>query len=308
MEKKKKGRKLKFTDEYIINLVDENPDLNAAELAEIAGVTKRTLLSRIKQIKDNGKSINYCLKKLKFTDEYLIDLINNNPYLSMEKLGRVVGVSVTCIRYRINKVNSNGEKVKYTKKKYNSDGFEGSFPKLTDGRLINLIKENPDFSMEELAYLANVSTVTVSKRIKKINNSSITPIYQRKDMPKLTDEALIDLVNKNPELNMKELADIEGVSESTIKKSISRINKGKERVSYRNKGAQKISDEALIELINKNPELNMKELAETAGVTQNTISKRIKQINSSGKVINYVYKNSQKGKSKANDKPKCESK
>jgi predicted transcriptional regulator len=141
--------------------------------------------------------------------------------------------------------------------------------------------------MNKLAHLANVVPSTILSRIDKINKYEKVPIYQNKDCRKITDEALIELVNKNPELNMRESAEVAGVTQSTISLKILNINGSGGEVNYI-KSTQRFTDEALIGLINKNPQLNIKELAKTAGVQISTISKRIKMIKSSGEEINYI--------------------
>ncbi|KXN66485.1 hypothetical protein CONCODRAFT_11663 [Conidiobolus coronatus NRRL 28638] len=272
-DKKKRGPKSKFTDEYLINLVNENPNLSLIELAEIVGTSITTILRRINQIKDNGKRIDYCSKKTpKFTDEYLIDLINNNPHLSMAELGRIT----------------------VYQKKHIPEGFNQPLPNPTDEFLINLIKENLDLSIEKLVPLAGISSSTISNKIRKINKSSKTPIYQRKDIPKLTREVLIDSINKNPKLNTTELAELTGVSANVISEKIRKINMSGKSANYTKKTVKKFSDEVLIELVNKNPELGTKELAEIMGVSKSTVVGNIRKINNSSEGIKCIMKRSQK--------------
>ncbi|KXN71883.1 hypothetical protein CONCODRAFT_143161 [Conidiobolus coronatus NRRL 28638] len=271
----------KYTDEFLIDLINKNPELSLEKLANIAGVTPNTIFNRIKQLNDDER-LNYELKdNSKFSDEFLADLINNSD-LSIEKLSNISGISPTAISQRIKQINRNEEKVKYRKK---------SPPKLTDEYITDLVNENPELTIDELAELAGVSASTISTRIKRINSNEEKIKYRKKSPPKLTDEYITDLVNENPELNMEELAELAGVSATTISTRINRINSNEEKVKYRKKSLRKLTDEYITNLVNENPELNMEELAELAGVSVTTISTRIKRINSNGVVANYTKKN-----------------
>jgi DNA-binding Lrp family transcriptional regulator len=163
----KKGGKPKITDEFLTDLVNQNPGLSMAELAQLADVSETTISRRLKKINRNGEKAKHVRKKpetyskTKFNDEFLIDLINKNPELSMEELANLTGVSVTTISRRLKEINRDSEKVKYIVKK-------GGKSKFTDEFLINLISNNPDFSITELAKLARVSRNTISSRIKKL--------------------------------------------------------------------------------------------------------------------------------------------
>jgi DNA-binding Lrp family transcriptional regulator len=172
-----KEPKKKFTDEFIIKLVNDNPDLNMRELANVAGIPRSTLSKRIRKINNSGKKLNYTNKvtekrQFKFSDEYLIDLINNNPDLNIAELGKLADVSKTTITNRIKQVNSNGERVKYVSKNNKGNGSEvraNPSRKYTDEFLIDLLKEEPDISIKDLASFFNTSVSAVSKRLKKIN-------------------------------------------------------------------------------------------------------------------------------------------
>ncbi|KXN74760.1 hypothetical protein CONCODRAFT_76657 [Conidiobolus coronatus NRRL 28638] len=80
-----------------------------------------TILNRLKQMKDGDENKNYHLKsRQKFTDEYLINLVNKNSDFNMGELAKIAGVSQTTISNRIKIINSNGERIKYIKKLPNS--------------------------------------------------------------------------------------------------------------------------------------------------------------------------------------------
>ncbi|KXN71400.1 hypothetical protein CONCODRAFT_16956 [Conidiobolus coronatus NRRL 28638] len=370
------GKPKKFTDEFLINLINENPGLKMIELAKLANTSAATISNRVRQINSRGEREYYAdvgsqKARVKFTDEFLVKLINENPSLNMKDLAKLAGSSQGTISRKLKKINNGGEIVKYTSKTTQKSGFYSNRKpksKFTDEFLINLVNNNPDLNMEQLAKLANTSRATISNRLRKINDKGDNAFYHkkhsRKFLTKFTDEFMINLVNENPHLNIDELAKIAGTSRSTISKRIRIINTKEEKIHYLKKhsqksirktageylidftnrnssldveelsrptcilrsatlnklkhrnanqenanhsmksskiGVQKISDEYLINLVNENPELNMKELSKLAGVSRSTISSRLNQINISEERANYIKKNFRKGIKKVSD-------
>jgi DNA-binding Lrp family transcriptional regulator len=183
--------------------------------------------------------------------------------------------------------------------------------------------------MEGLAKLAGTSYTTISNRIKNISSNGIEVNYinkitqkniaesykTSKPRNKIKDDYLITLVNENPELNMKELAKITGISCTTISNRIKKIARSGVKINYINTHQQKstiepykeskpkpkLTDEYFMNLINENPDLNMDELAKLAGTSCATISRRVKKFNAGGENANYIKKNSNR-KSKLSDK------
>ncbi|KXN69451.1 hypothetical protein CONCODRAFT_79309 [Conidiobolus coronatus NRRL 28638] len=179
----KKGRRngvKKFSDELLINLVNENPDLNMAELAKITNTTVVTIKSRLNQINIDGKGVNYVKKDFKhlgkkFTDEFLINLVNENPELSTSELAKLSGTSQSTISRRLKEIRCNTDQsLNYITKKFNNR------KKFTDEFLINLVNENPDLNMAELAKLANSSPSTISRRLDEINSNGERVKYSYK--------------------------------------------------------------------------------------------------------------------------------
>jgi DeoR/GlpR family transcriptional regulator of sugar metabolism len=227
--------KYKLTDEYIINLVNDNPKLNMYELAELGGVSQMTIHNRINKINSNTERVKYIRKNnSKFADGLLINLVDENPSFSTKELSRLVNVSQATICNRIKQINSNGEKLKYIDKRQNS------CLKITDEFLIDLVNENPDLNMKELAKLAGVCEATLSNRIKKANSNGQRINYISKkpglvSKAKITDEYLIELIKENPDLNMTELARVAKVSVSTISRRLKKIKGSKGEVDIYSK-------------------------------------------------------------------------
>jgi DNA-binding Lrp family transcriptional regulator len=81
------------------------------ELAELAGISRQTMNRKINQFNKAGLTLNYRKKdNLKITDEILIDLVNDNPDLSLEGLAKLANVSGESISSRIKEINRNGIK------------------------------------------------------------------------------------------------------------------------------------------------------------------------------------------------------
>jgi DNA-binding Lrp family transcriptional regulator len=314
---KRVGRQKLFTDEFLIKLANENPNAGITELASLAGVSFQVVSRRIKQINNFEERIKYKSKKTgkqpKFTDEFLINLVNENPGVTMQKLGEFVGVSTPTIWCRLNKIKSKGETIEYNHKECENNTSKNNQKakiKVTEQCIIDLINENPELNMSEVARLADTSISTVSRRIKSIKNNGKLLDYgvkkHQKDEPKkigrprkFTDAYLIRLINENPDLNVNELAKLSNVNASTMLNHIKKVNCENIKVKYISKNdVSKFSDEFIISSINDNPDLNLEELSKLIGTSVRTLSRRIKQINSNGKVINYVKKIGAKNASK----------
>ncbi|KXN69217.1 hypothetical protein CONCODRAFT_79422, partial [Conidiobolus coronatus NRRL 28638] len=279
----------KFTDEFLINLVNENPDLSMNQLANLANVSRVTIFRRLKQINSEIERVKYVNKserkyRKKFTDEYLIRLVNENPNLNMDALANIANVSKITISRRLKQVNSECERVKYIGK-----SSQSSKDKFTDEILIDLVNSNPDLSLQKLAKLAGCRVSAIYNRVRLINSERAddNKIILQNDVSdtanKLTDKFLINLINDNPELGMKELGSLSGTNRYTVSKGLNKINCENEKVKYINKNTQLVqiefTNEYLVDLVNNNPGLSMKKLAELSGVSVRTISRRLKEIN-----------------------------
>ncbi|KXN71105.1 hypothetical protein CONCODRAFT_6274 [Conidiobolus coronatus NRRL 28638] len=297
--------KPKFTDEFLIDLVNNNPGLNMTGLAKLANTSISTISARLKQVNSKDERANYIWKSFlnhklssrsrpkKFTDEYLIELVKENPELNLKELAMLADASRGTIIERMKQINSSGDKVKYISKK-----IQKGQTMFSDEFIINLVNENPGLNLKELARLSNSSESYLSIRIKQVNNdgkkANYTAKRARNYKKKITDESLIDLINNNPSLNMSELAILADVSQRTISRRIKQINDRNTKTSCIKKEAktkQKFTDEFLINLINENPDLNMKELSKLADSSISTIYNRLKKINSNGEKVKYISKN-----------------
>jgi DeoR/GlpR family transcriptional regulator of sugar metabolism len=299
-----KNTKYKFTEEYLINLIKENPEIDSFELAKLVNTSQQTVYLRLRKINStrssedkivlNKNSSKTPRKSRKIiTDDYLINLVNENPELDAYELAKLSDVSASTIYKRLESVNTCGQKVNYTKK-----GKRSGIKKFTDEFLINLVNENPEFTLKQLAEHSNSTTVTVKKRLKQVNTNGKCVNYVNKDfkhtVKKFTDESLINLVSENPEFDTRELAKLIGTSQSTISRRLREIDSNSEQsanyIKREFNNGKKFTDEFLIKLVKQNPDLSMAKLAKLANVSPSTISRRLRQINSNGEKIHYLYK------------------
>ncbi|KXN70648.1 hypothetical protein CONCODRAFT_6725 [Conidiobolus coronatus NRRL 28638] len=308
--KKAVSPNFKLTDESLVELIKENPDYTIEKLSELSGVSTTTVVNKINRLKCDNKSIKYRNKdSLKFTDEFLIDLVKNNPDLTMAELAKLADTSPATISNRIKQINSKGQRVNYVKKNYIPEEFPKSNIKLTDEYIINLINENSRLNLYELAELAGISQRTLTRRINRIKLSGKEVNYIKKDNKRFTDEFLTNLVNENPNSTMTELARIADTSISVISRRLKKVNSNGEKVKYASKRKEPIyntksSNEFLIDLVKENPDLNLTELSKLAGISPANMSKHIKKFNSSGIELAYIDKRTQKDKKETSRKPK----
>jgi transcriptional antiterminator len=304
---KSRGRSKKLTDEYLINLANQNPEISLYELSSLAGVSVSALKKQINQINSIQEKIKFkpgkTIKDPNSVDESLSKSFNENPEVKIEELGKIIDVTPSIISPKPGNINSKGEKSESSYKccKSVSNKDKNSKTKITKQQIIDLISENPDLNVEELAKLANVSSRTFSDRLKNISIEDMKMNYDRKsNSHKSSDDITNNFVNDNSDLNMEDLPELKGTPIKTSSRPQNQINFNEKLGKCSEKKLQKpqnyFSDEFLIDLVNKNPELNMTELGVLADTTASTISTRLREINKEGERASYKHK--LRGKSK----------
>ncbi|KXN65867.1 hypothetical protein CONCODRAFT_12423, partial [Conidiobolus coronatus NRRL 28638] len=223
-------------------------------------------------------------------DEFLIDLVNENPDLNMAELGKLAGTTATIISMRLREINYDGERVKYIHKP------TGKTKTFTDDYLISLANENPDSTVKELSTLVGASFSSVLRRVKQINSSEERIKCKPKNVgkpKKFTDESLITLANENPDISLTELSSLVGASITAVSRRIDQINSFEEKIKLKSKKAgkkSKITDELILNLLNENPDLKMQELGKLVGVSVSAISHRLTKMKNNGIRLQYSYK------------------
>ncbi|KXN68025.1 hypothetical protein CONCODRAFT_9809, partial [Conidiobolus coronatus NRRL 28638] len=297
--KKNPGIKPNFTNEFLIKLVNENPELNLSGLAKLAGTSRSTISSRLKEINIDGEKVIYKKKSYKrgterVTEEFVINLIKENPDLHLTELAKLADTSQSTISVRLRQINSNRPDDDKLILQKGARKVKKSPKTISDEDLINLVNENPELSMEKLANLSGTSTCYISTKLKQLNSKEKVVNYNSKKSKlgttKLTDESLINLIKQNPGLNSYELAKLADTSQSTISLRLRKINSTRpddnKLILQRSttklpKKSKSISDGFIINLVNSNPGLNMKELAKLGDISLSTISNRNKLSNES---------------------------
>jgi predicted transcriptional regulator len=307
--KKSPGVKRNYTNEHLIKLVNENPELNLTDLAKLTGTSMSNISLRLKEINMEGEKVGYIKKSSlsgteKLTEESLIKLINDNPGLNMVQLAEVGNTSQSSISVKLRQINSkrpDDDKIILQKDKVKSRKTRKA---ISDEYLIQLVNENPESNMTMLAKLAGSSIGLISYRLKKINSKEKIVDYKskksQKGTVKLTKEALIKLIEDNPGFTTYELAKLADTSQSTISIRLKQINSTRppeEKLTIQKKFVKSLkcirpfSDEFVIKLVNENPEKNLRELAMLGDISPSTLSKRLKAINKDGIKAKYINKN-----------------
>jgi transcriptional antiterminator len=306
---KSRGKPKKFTDEYLIDLSNENPGISIYELSSLAGVSVSVVSRRINQINRFEEKIKLKSRKTRkqsnFTDEFLIDLVNKNPELTMKELGELIGTAESAISLRLSDIKNKEENLdsSYENCKSNMSNEGEKFKtKITKQQVIDLINQNPDLNVAELAKIAKVSARDISDQLKDISIEDMKVNYEyRHGVKKISDDLACSSVNCNSDFNMEELPELRDISAKSLSTGLNRINlNGKVDSCGEKKKVQKtliyFSNEFLIDLVNNNPDLNMTELAILAGTTASTISVRLREINSDGEKVKYKHKSRGKPK------------
>ncbi|KXN68127.1 hypothetical protein CONCODRAFT_9695, partial [Conidiobolus coronatus NRRL 28638] len=214
----------KFTDEFLITLANENPDISLTELSSLVGASTTAVSKRIKKINISEERIKFKFKKAgaksKFTNEFIVNLVNANPDLKMQELGELIGVSMSAISHRLTKMKNKGIKLQYKYKGCkNCRSEESQKPKtrISNQLVIDLVNENPELRISELARLTDTSISTISRKLriikdsgqlleygnKKIQNEKSTSIRSSKKFP---DGLQTRLINESSDLDSIELA------------------------------------------------------------------------------------------------------
>ncbi|KXN64947.1 hypothetical protein CONCODRAFT_13652 [Conidiobolus coronatus NRRL 28638] len=266
--------------------------------------TGKKINSSEERIKFKPKNVG---KPKKFTDESLISLANDNPDINLKELSSLVGASITAVSRRIDQINSFEERIKLKSKK------AGKKSKFTDEFILNLVNANPDLKMQELGELIGISVSAISHRIIKMKNSGIRLQYSykgckntrfeesQKQKIRVSNQVIIDLVNENPELKIRELAGLTKTSLSTMYRKIRIIKDGGQLLEYGNKKSRKdkstpirspkkFTDGFQTLLVNESPDLNSVELPKSVDTDVIPLSNLTKKTNCGGKKVDYSSK------------------
>ncbi|RHL12359.1 HTH domain-containing protein [Bacillus licheniformis] len=208
-----KDNNIEYTPKVIKNKVDveklkeeikSNPQWSVKQLAEKLGVSENTIRRKIEKY-----NIEYTPKviKNKVDVEKLKEEIKSNPQWSVKQLAEKLGVSENTIRRKIEKYN-----IEYTPKVIKN--------KVDVEKLKEEIKNNPQWSVKQLAEKLGVSENTIRRKIEKYNIEYTPKVIKNKvDVEKLKEE-----IKNNPKWTVKQLAEKFGVAENTIRRNIEKHN------------------------------------------------------------------------------------
>lgn len=144
-------------------------------------------------------------------------------------------------------------------------------PKEKIEKILEIYKNNPEFSCPKIAKMIGVSPIKVNRILRKNNlgkRLTKTPESKRKE--------IADYTKNHPELNMKKIAKVFGVSESVIVRSYQKYYGQRGMVA--NKKISKEKEQKIINLYKNNPTIKFIEIMKKVGVSS-TVIKRIRREN-----------------------------
>ncbi|KTF59813.1 MULTISPECIES: DeoR family transcriptional regulator [Bacillus amyloliquefaciens group] len=181
--------------------MEENPEITVSMLAEDLGVFPAQVYH---QIQLHG--MDYLERKHQVV-ENLKTLVSKHPDWTIRRLSEELDISETSVWHIIKDNN-----IDYEPKSIKN--------KVDVGKLKDEIKNNPKWSVKQLAEKFGVAENTIRRKIEKYNIEYTPKVIQSKvDVEKLKDE-----IKNNPKCTVKQLAEKFGVAENTIRRNIEKYN------------------------------------------------------------------------------------
>jgi hypothetical protein len=91
--------KRKLTDDCITDFINKNPDIGIEKLTRLANCSNSDMRKRVNKFNNSSKKVNYAKKRYsKFTDEYLIELVDKNHCLSIPLCGKELMISIDIMK------------------------------------------------------------------------------------------------------------------------------------------------------------------------------------------------------------------
>ena len=270
-------------DTVILELLKNG--MNQKAIANTLGVSTYNISNRIKKMKNMGKTIPVPKRKKTKNDEKdnkILELLSNG--LAKKEIAKLLGVTPETISNRINGMKKRGIHIP-----------EGILDK-TDKKILELLNQN--YKQSEIAKKLNISRTKVIFRIQRMKKRGVT-ITKKNDK---TDNKILELLSQD--FCIYEIAESLGISSKVISRRLTNMEKRGVKIpeikDRREKNNEK-KDSEILKLLSQN--VSHKKIAEKLGVTQVTISRRIKAMKERG--IEIPQKSSKKSDStkKTNSKP-----
>lgn len=229
--------------------------------------------SKIENAVDERPSLSKLIRKLKYAQ--LVKLVKDNPTLTIKDLAKRLNISSSSVSKYLRTLsteNALGEC------KYSSN-------KLVDlkcRKLVELLNEDPTLTIKDLAKKLNVSTASVSNYLRRLSDNNTLCKRQRASgkhiEPKCRD--LAELINKDPTLTNDDLAKMLNVSTRTLSKYLHRLSTENNLIERQSSNTKKCERKRvkLVELLNADPTLTNKELAEKLDISTSALSQYLRTL------------------------------
>ena len=204
-------------------------------------------------------------KRKKTDDQQIIELVKEG--LTHREIADKMGVTASAIQQRIKKIEER-QGIKLPRRT--------NIGKIDDEQIIELTKKG--LTQQEIADRMGVTQVAIQYRIKRIEERQGIKLPRRTDIRKIDNEQIIEWTREG--LMQQEIADRMGVTKSTIKKRIKRIEESQGiKLPRQKRGAKRKNDGKDQQIIEWTREgLTQQEIADRMGVTKSAIQQRIKRI------------------------------
>lgn len=229
--------------------------------------------SKIENVVGERLLLSKIIRNLKYAK--LAKLVKDNPTLTIKELAQKLNISTASVSNylrRLSTENVLGE-CKYSNNK------------LTDlkcRKLIELLNEDPTLTIKDLAKKLNVSTASVSNYLRLLSDKNALCKRQRSSgkhiEPRCRD--LAELINKDPTLNNDDLAKMLNVSTRTLSKYLHRLSTENNLIERQSSNTKKCERKRikLVELLNADPTLTNKELAEKLDISTSALSQYLRTL------------------------------
>lgn len=149
-------------------------------------------------------------------------------------------------------------------------------------QLVELLNADPSLTIKELSQKLNVSTASVSNYLRRLSDNNTLCKRQRASRKHIESKCrdLAELINKDPTLINEDLAKMLNVSTRTLSKYLHRLSTENNLIERQSSNTKKFERKRikLVELLNANPTLTNKELAEKLDISTSALSQYLRTL------------------------------
>lgn len=231
--------------------------------------------SKIENVVDE-RLLSKIIRKLKY--DKLVKLVNSDPSLTNKDLAKKLNVSTASVSNYLRRLSDNNTLCK-------SQRASGKHIELKCRDLAELINKDPTLTNDDLARMLNVSTKTISKYLHRLSAENSLIERQSSNTKKCEHKRvkLVELLNANPTLTNKELAEKLDISTSALSQYLRTLSDENVSITRHTLGRKRSEDkiinkERVAELIKQDPTLTYKAISKLIGVSFVTVRNYILEL------------------------------